>query len=261
MMIAPAGSRLPAWSGERFTWHTKQGLLMEFEKITVRSVKGSFIDEMLHKIVSGDLKPGDRLPSERDIAASTGISRSLVNQGLLELSSMGFVSVQPRHGTIVNDYRKYPTPESLAALMHYGSIDIDYPLFRDLMDFRLLIETECARLACANAYDTTLQKMQEQVERMRGGLQNTVDAQYQFHYRLMLASGNGVYCMIFRAFEPVIRALTERHYEVAADDWKTAPELHQNLLDAIRAKDGQRSVECVHVILEKGIAVLEEHYQ
>ena len=234
---------------------------MEFEKITVRSVKGSFIDEMLHKIISGELKPGDRLPSERDLAASTGISRSLVNQGLLELSSMGFVSVQPRHGTTVNDYRKYPTPGSLAALTHYGSIDIDYPLFRDLMDFRLLIETESARLACANAYETTLQKMQEQVERMREGLENTVDAQYRFHYRLTLASGNGIYCMIFRAFEPVIRALTRRHYEVRADDWESAPELHRRLLDAIRAKDEHLSVECARSILEKGITVLEEHYQ
>ena len=234
---------------------------MEFGKIKVKSVKDSFIDEMLHKIVSGELKPGDRLPSERELAASTGISRSMVNQGVLALNSMGFVSVQPRHGTIVNDFRKYPTPESLAALMDYGSSDIDYPLFRDLTDFRLLIETESARLACKNAYDSTLQKMREQVERMRGGLKDTVDAQYQFHYRLTLASGNGIYCMIFRAFEPVIRVLLERHYAIAPDDWESAPEAHRRLLDAIAAKDEQLAVRYARAILEKGIAVLEKNYQ
>ena len=44
-----------------------------------------------------------------------GISRSSVNHGIMELENMGFLSITPRRGTVVNDYRTHPTPQSLAA--------------------------------------------------------------------------------------------------------------------------------------------------
>lgn len=188
-----------------------------------------------------------------------GISRSSVNQSVLELESMGFLTIQPRRGTIVCDYRKHPTPQSLAALMNYDSVDLDQTIFSDLMAFRLLIETECARLACDNIYESTWQEMSGLIDALeREG--DPGERLYQFHYRLTQASGNGVYSMLFRAFESVLRTLIAQHYSVRAEDLQEAVRSHRALLTAIRDKDPARAVQLTRGILTQGISVLEERY-
>lgn len=188
-----------------------------------------------------------------------GISRSSVNQSILDLESRGFLKIQPRRGTIVCDYRKHPTPQSLAALMSYGSIELDHSLFSDMMAFRLLIEAECARLACTNYYESTLGEMRGDIDALeRGG--DASEQLYSFHYHLTQASGNGVYSMLFRAFEPAIRALIRQHYSMKAEDVRESIGLHRTLLEAIHARDEARAVSLTRTILTQGISVLEERY-
>ncbi|MCR5279343.1 MAG: GntR family transcriptional regulator [Lachnospiraceae bacterium] len=227
-----------------------------FSAINVKSVKESFVDDLLHKIISGELTPGDRLPPEREIAAETGISRSIVNQGLLQLESMGFVEIKPRHGTVVADFMKYPTAQSIDALMRYGSSDIDARLLINMVDFRILIEKESAKLACVNAYESTLDKMEELLDAMTVSPKESAEAQYQFHYRLTQASGNYFYSVIFRGFETIIKVLIEKHYELCPQDLKTASKAHKKLLDAIRNKDEEQAQELIEKILVRGREIL-----
>ncbi len=230
-----------------------------FSKLNTPTLKETCTQAIVTKIISGELKPGDRLPPERELAGMLGVSRSSVNQSVLELESMGFVSIQPRRGTVVCDYRKHPTPQSLAVLMRYDSIDLDRSIFSDMMDFRLLLETECARLACANVYESTLAELSACVDALEQG-GDPSDALYQFHYLLTQASGNGVYSMFFRAFETVIRVLIRQHYNVEAGDARESVRLHRALLDAVRAKDEANAVRLVREILLQGVAVLEKRY-
>lgn len=230
-----------------------------FSKLNPPTLKEVCTQAILGKILSGELRPGDRLPSERDLAEMLGISRSSVNQSILELESRGFLAIQPRRGTVVCDYRKHPTPQSLAALMSYDSVDLDRSIFFDMMAFRLLIESECARLACTNIYDSTRAEMEGLVDALeRGG--DPAEQLYRFHYCLTQASGNGVYSMLFRAFEPVLRTLIHQHYTVRAQDVPEAVRAHRALLDAIRDGDEARAVELVREILSQGIAVLASRY-
>ena len=229
-----------------------------FSSINVKSVKESFVDDLLHKIISGELKPGDHLPPEREIAAATGISRSIVNQGLLQLETMGFVEIRPRHGTVVADFMKYPTTQSIDALMRYGSSDIDTKILVNMVDFRIMIEKESARLACTNAYETTLEKMEEQLGAMTVSPVKSAEAQYQFHYRLTQASGNYFFSVIFRGFETIIKVLIQKHYELCPDDLKTAAKAHKKLLDAIRKKDEALAQHMAEAIIARGREVLKE---
>ena len=66
-----------------------------------KNLKADFIQRMQAKILSGELKPGDRLPPERELAVQVGISRGSVNQGILDLERMGFLRIVPRKGTFV----------------------------------------------------------------------------------------------------------------------------------------------------------------
>lgn len=231
----------------------------EFSRLNAPTLKEVCSQTLLGKILSGELKPGDRLPPERELAEMLGISRSSVNQSVLELESRGFLKILPRRGTEVCDYRKHPTPQSLAALMSYNSVELDRSIFGDMMAFRVLIETECVRLACTNFYESTLGEMSADIDALEQG-GDAGETLYSFHYHLTQASGNGVYSMLFRAFEPVICALIRQHYSVKAEDVRESVRAHRALIEAIRARDESLAVELTRTILTHGISVLEERY-
>ena len=231
-----------------------------FGKISAPSLKEICVQEILTKILSGELKPNDRLPPERELAEAMGISRSSVNHGIMELEAMGFLSITPRRGTVVNDYRAHPTPQSLAAVMRYSSAQMEESLFSDLMATRLLIEVESARLACTHFYDTTLAKLRNLVDALAQEPEDPTEILYRFHYLLTAASGNSVYSMIYRGFETVLCTLIRQHYSMRGEDIKESAQLHGQLLDAIIRKDEQAAQELARRILTQGITALQERY-
>lgn len=224
------------------------------------SVAAKAAKEILSKILSGELKAGLHLPTEREIAEQMGISRASVHQALLELELQGFVSIIPRHGTVVKDFRKQPTPQSLEALMSSDSLELDRSLFDDMMDTRLWLESECARRACTHIYDSTLSEMRALICDMAKPGADTADIVYRFHYRLVQASGNSLYSMIFRGFEPVLRNMIHHHYSVRPEDIESSAAMRSELLDYIEAKDEDKAADCVCAIIRQGISVLEERY-
>ena len=234
--------------------------MAEFGKISAPSLKEICVRTILTKILSGELKPGQRLPAERELAEAMGISRSSVNHGIMELENMGFLTITPRRGTVVSDYRTHPTPQSLAAVMRYSSVELEQSLFSDLMATRLLIEGESARLACSNIYNTTLQKMQKLVDALAQEPEDPTELLYRFHYLLTAASGNSVYSMIYRGFETVLCTLIRQHYSMRGEDIKESARLHQQLLDAITQKNEQTAKELACRIITQGITVLQGRY-
>ena len=224
------------------------------------SVAAKAAKELLSKILSGELKAGLYLPTEREMAEQMGISRASVHQALLELELQGFVSILPRHGTVVKDFRKQPTPQSLEALMSSDSLELDRSLFDDMMDTRLWLESECARRACTHIYDSTLGEMRKLVQDMTRPGADLSDTVYRFHYRLVQASGNSLYSMIFRGFEPVLRNMIRHHYAVHPEDIESSAAMRSELLDCIEAKEEEKAADCVCRIIRQGIRVLEERY-
>lgn len=228
------------------------------------NVKKSIADEvsreLLGKILSGELKPGCRLPAEREMAESMGVSRGSVHQAIVHLELQGFVSILPRHGTVVNDFRKYPTTQSLEALMSSDSLELDRSLFDDMMDTRLWLESECARRACTHIYESTFNEMQAIVDKLTQPGADLTELVYSFHYKLTQASGNSLYVMIFRGFEPVLRNMISHHYSVRGEDITVSAAMRQELLNHIKARNEEAAAQCVCAIIRQGINVLEERY-
>ena len=235
---------------------------MKYHKLKAESLKNIFVHEMQEKIFSGEVQIGEQLPPEREMAEMMGISRSLVNSGLLELESQGFVHRIPRRGTIVADYEKNGTLQILVALMNYDSSRIDYPLFESMMEMRYLIECESARQAAeritveeAAGLDALARQIGE-----AGHPEDALEPLVLFHYRLTQLSGNTVYAMTFKSFEPVVTCLTKRFLELSPDLGRTEV-LHKVLVDALLSRDGEKSAVCARTCLEQGIGALRKQYK
>jgi DNA-binding FadR family transcriptional regulator len=195
------------------------------------------------------LKPGDRLPPERELAEELGISRGSVNQGILDLERMGFLRVVPRKGTFVADYIKNATPLTIAAIMNYDSTMYDAELFRGFMDFRILVERECVRLACLHMDDASRQMLDDLTERIYAAEGEALtEALYRFHYFVTQLSGNPAYTIVFQSFELVLRNMIEAHYSDRRELEKCLP-LYGRLADAMRNGNGAKSDEYLLRIL------------
>lgn len=93
---------------------------MAFQKIVAPTPKELFLSQVVKKILAGELKPGERLPTERDLAELLDINRSTVHTGLEELEHMGFVRMEPRRGNFVADYANDGDFNTLTAIAKYG---------------------------------------------------------------------------------------------------------------------------------------------
>lgn len=93
---------------------------MEFQKISSPSLRDLFIEQLEHLILSGKLQVGEKLPPERQLAEMMQVSRAVVNSGISELEKKGFLTVKPRSGTYVADFRRKGTLDTLIAIMNYN---------------------------------------------------------------------------------------------------------------------------------------------
>lgn len=84
------------------------------------SERERFLDRMLKEILSGKRSPGDRLPTESELAEQYGLRKTNVHLGLQELERLGFLTVVPRHATYVAHYWEQANLETLAAIMTHG---------------------------------------------------------------------------------------------------------------------------------------------
>ena len=185
---------------------------MEFEKLISPSLKELFISNIEAKILSGELPVGQQLPPERQLAQSMGVSRAVVNSGIVELENRGFLDVRPRVGTFVADYRRAGTMETLKSIMTYNRGRLRNEEIRSILEVRDALD----KLAVADIipHVTELDNMLllEKVEAIRQARDNrqVAEAAFAFQHELAMLSGNTLLPLIFRSFYSSVLVLWER---------------------------------------------------
>lgn len=185
---------------------------MEFEKLMSPSLKELFISNIEAKILSGELPVGQQLPPERQLAQSMGVSRAVVNSGIVELENRGFLDVRPRVGTFVADYRRAGTMETLKSIMTYNRGRLRNEEIRSILEVRDALD----KLAVADIipHVTELDNMLllEKVEAIRQARDNrqAAEAVFAFQHELAMLSGNTLLPLIFRSFYSSVLVLWER---------------------------------------------------
>ncbi|MEA5049671.1 MAG: FCD domain-containing protein [Eubacteriales bacterium] len=221
-------------------------------------LKKSFVHTIQQKIFSGEYRIGQQLPPERELAVELGVSRSLVNTGILELANQGFVRIIPRQGSVVADYKKNGNLQVLSALMGSENFRFDPQLFSNLVDLRILIECESARLASANATSDEFDTLMTLVKCIKNSSppENAAEPMLRFHSLLTQYSGNAVYAMTFRSFESTIYQLM-RQFLLVAPDLPKSVKLHESLVRALEARDPDASAQCVRLCILHGTSALK----
>lgn len=225
------------------------------------SLKDALIERLEELILSGEVSIGEKLPSERALALQLGVSRPVVHEGLVELAARGLVTLKPRVGAQVNDYRRRGSLALLNSLISYRRGALDPALLDGLLGLRRLLESETARLAARNRTGDDLRELEEilaREARVDGrDIGSLVDADFDFHHRVALASGNPIYPMFIKSFEPAAKNLAE-HFFALGPVAAAVFGFHRKLVTAVACGDGDRAAAAMLEILHHGRTVLHE---
>lgn len=226
-----------------------------------QSLKEKFTTLIERQILSGELTIGQQLPPERELAAQTGISRTIVHAGLVELAAKKVLKIAPRKGAFVGDYRKEASLELYNALIrHTGSMDED--IFRSLVEFRDIIESSNARLAAQNAAEEDLAALRELLQRERAcdALDEAIELDYELHIRIAVSTKNVILPMAIRSTETLYKALVRRFYALLKDRDEVYA-LQEKLIGEIERKQPGKASDAMEALLSHGKRIVQAGYQ
>jgi len=181
----------------------------------------------------GRLKPGQQLPSERELSELFQVSRASVREALRALESMGFVEIRSGEGTYVAS-----TVESLLSPLAFA-IRHERDALREIFEARRLLEPEIAALAAERANPSEVRRLEaileEQGRQIAKG-EIGVETDSAFHSALARAAKNKVFLRLDNAMVESLREIRERSLQT---DGRAARSLagHQKILKAIRARN------------------------
>lgn len=210
---------------------------MKFSKLDAPTLKELFIQEMEQMILSGELKNGERLPSERELAESMQVSRSVVNAGLSELARKGFLEIKPRVGTFVADYRRDGTVETLLSIMKYNGGQLKPEETRSMLELKLVLDILALELVIPKLTSQNIQQLEEALYILETtpSDEEAGKASHNFYHELAFMSGNTLLPLIYNSFKAPVVSLWARYAR------KNGKELMYNsslrLLAAIKEQD------------------------
>lgn len=216
---------------------------MAFQALVSPSLTDLFVEQVQGMILSGELKVGEKLPTEREMAATMKVSLAVVNSGISRLASRGFVRIAPRKGVYVEDYLRNGNISTLEAILEYSENYFREDLLSAIMDFRRQFELKFTELACVSRTVVNLQNLEQLVEAFNGEGDYTAASMlaFRFHQEVAVASGNMVYPLIVGAFRELYCKSYFRMFSIQGKD-RTVQKLKQ-LLDAIRSGNTGRASE------------------
>jgi DNA-binding FadR family transcriptional regulator len=225
------------------------------EPLQTNSLKEVFIQRFEALILSGQIAVGQKLPSERELALQLGVSRPVVHEGLVVLAAKGLVTMLPRVGTVVNDFRREGSLALLTSLVQYQQGRIEPELLKSLLQMRLLFEAEAARMAASarsedqlTAFDALLS---QEARTDAADVHALSDLDFQFHHLVSMASGNLVYPLLLNSFKGCYLNLARQFFNQPAVVSEVHA-FHNQLVAAISSGDGQTAARIMREMLNHG---------
>jgi DNA-binding FadR family transcriptional regulator len=213
-----------------------------------QTLTSQVIDYTLELIRSGKVKPGEKLPTEKQLGGTLGVSRTCVREAMKALESLSLIRVGPRVGAVVLE----PSPgnlltaEQLAAELQDKRLDV-------LVEFRMIVELGLASLAAERADAADLAAMEAALAKYRQELEQnrSVDCHtdMSFHAALAAASKNP----LGRSVWQMISARLAQVLEVNAAAPNVYPNTlrdHERIFRAIQQRNPKRAREAMRVHLE-----------
>ncbi len=215
----------------------------DLEPIERRSVFDEVVTRLGDFIMQSGLKPGDKLPAERELTESLRVGRSSLREAVKALRAVGAIEVVAGGGMYVGHggSKALAKPLSWAVLLNSSSL-------QQTVEAREILEVQIVALAAQRITDEELTGLRHLLERMRGALKDPeahLVADVQFHLAIARASKNDILYYAFEMLQHVVAAWIRRSL-LTTNCQPLALEEHQAIYDALAARDLAKAREAMH---------------
>ena len=236
---------------------------MEIGIIEAPTVKQLFTEKIAGMIISGELKPGDKLPSERELASQARISKSAVHFAMAELERLGFVKTNARHGTYVSDYAKDGTIETLNLLVNFsGESFLERKRMKDMLEMRMAIEGKAVERLAETLTKESITLLEEDIQRAEKTAAEKSDPHslalcfFDFHHDICFVSGNFILPLLFNSFRTV--TLTYWEHAIRFLGREKCIQLMKDLLEVLKEKNARKSMAFLKQELDMYLALVSD---
>jgi len=229
---------------------------MALQPVNRRSVPEDVFEQIVAEVLSGQMQPGEPLPSERRLAEVLGVSRPAVREAIKRLTEAGLVEVRQGDSTTVRDFRKHAGLDLLPRLLLRAG-ELDVSVVRSILETRLHNGPKVAELAARRATADLVAQLgntvdalaaePDPVEQQRQALafwDLIVDGADSIAFRLM-------YNTLRQTYEPALPALATM---MAAEVGR--PDAYRRIVEAIEAHDPATARRAAQDLLEPATIAL-----
>lgn len=216
-----------------------------FKPIKPKSVSEQIFEQLRELIFRGKLKPGEKLPPERELSEFFGVSRPSVKAAINKLINLGLVEQRQGQGTFVRSLESRYLENPLRTVLEGEEVSL-----YDLLEVRLGLEVQAVGLAAKRATDEDIQALETCVQDMLSKVdegQVGSEEDVAFHMSIAFATKNSAQIYLMKNFYDLLfHAISEsRFYLQEAGNLSTMGQQHAEILQAIRDKDADRAKSCM----------------
>ena len=221
--------------------------IVEIKKINIGE---QVYNQMKNQILSGDWKPGDKIPSENQLMALFGVSRGTVRQAVQKLAGEGLIATRHGEGSFVQTSGLDNYFQTNVPLFTIGEDEME-----KIFEFRSMFESGVAEVAALKATDDQILRLEENYQRMQtevGLLNQFVHTDLDFHMLVSECSQNTLAVQIFNSYEGLLEpSILHMTKTIGVGN---GVKYHGLILDAIRRHDPQQARAVMQQHLEANMA-------
>ena len=225
---------------------------LRFQPIHVRRTFEEICERIREQLALGVLKPGDKLPRERDLAEQLGVSRNVLREALRSLEMAGLLRLQKgvKGGAFVQDGDMSRMNDVVRDMLSLGAISVG-----ELSEGRIQILDLVVRLACERARQADFLALEANIERSEiatreGRLLDRVECSREFYRLLAAATGNKVMAMIMDSVTEIHMRFVYAKVASSGVSMQQLVEKRRQFLSALRKRDVSAAARLMRVHLE-----------
>jgi len=216
---------------------------MKFREITPVRLYESVIEQIMNLIKNNELKPGDKLPPERELAEKFSISRGSLREAFRVLESKGLIKSKPGGGRFIREIKKDAFIDTKNVILNLEKSSI-----LELLEAREIFEVKIVKFAAERATAEEVKVIEEAFSRVseegRTEDEKKIESDTEFHLAIARASHNFVFVNIIKLHLDLLRDIREKTQQIPGrreDRWRE----HQAILQAIKEHDSKKAGEAM----------------
>ena len=220
----------------------------------------SVIEEIKRRILSGELREGEKLPNQAEFANQLGVSRPSLREALHTLSLVGAIEQRPGFGTVIRSripilYADHFSPPLMS----------DYQATLELIVYRRCIEVAMVELAVQNATENDILKLESMVAQMRKALDDDktdvyVELDVKFHFSIAEAAHNRFILHQIVNIRGFLEQFMQESFSVLPGMYRRSFKFHMDIFRAIKARNLKRAQSSMEKHIQDIQNGLESYY-